>query len=73
VVHEHPASRLIAEDTGLGKERSRNFVLLQMTTRPRTAQEKQEFYPLLCSELKASCGIEASDVMVSIVENTDAD
>jgi hypothetical protein len=73
VIHEHPTTRLIAEDTGLGIERSRNFVLLQVTTRPRSAEEKQEFYRLLCSELKASCGIEASDVMVSIVENTDAD
>ena len=33
----------------------------------------QKFYAELCRELKESCGIEASDVIVSIVSNSAAD
>ncbi len=73
IVHEHAPTNVIAEDTGLGFERSRSFVLLQVTTRPRSTSEKQEFYRLFCDELKARCGIEPNDVMVSIVESTNAD
>ena len=73
IVHEHAPRRLIAEDTGLGIPRSDRFVLLQMTTRPRSVAEKQVFYRLLCDGLLAACQIQSSDVMVCIVENGDAD
>ncbi len=73
IAHEHAPANVIAEDTGLGFERSRNFILLQITTRPRSTSEKQEFYRRFCTELKVKCGIEPNDLMVSIVENTDAD
>ncbi|HTY66501.1 MAG TPA: tautomerase family protein [Alphaproteobacteria bacterium] len=72
-VHEHPASHFIAEDTGLGIVRTRNCVILQITTRPRTREEKQRFYSLLCDELEAACGIAPSDVVVSMVTNSDED
>ncbi len=35
--------------------------------------EKQSFYRLPCEALQQKCGIAPSDVMVSIVENKDAD
>ncbi len=73
IVHEYKPSHVRFEDTGLGIERSEKFVLLQMTTRRRLTDEKTEFYRKLCAELEQSCGINPSDVMVSIVENTDAD
>lgn len=73
IVHEHARHQVIAEDTGLGFERSPNFVMLQMTTSPRKTEDKQTFYRLLCEGLKARCGIEPNDVMVSIVENTIGD
>jgi phenylpyruvate tautomerase PptA (4-oxalocrotonate tautomerase family) len=73
IVHEHPPSRMIVEDTGLGIPRTKNVVLLQMTSRPRTREQKEAFYRLLCEELEKSCGIAPSDVMVSIVENSDED
>jgi len=44
-----------------------------MFSRPRTQEAKQAFYSDLCQELKASCGINPSDVVVSVVTNTDAD
>lgn len=73
IVHEHKPTHLIAEDTGLGIARTKNFVSLQITTRPRTAAEKQNFYRILCENLHAKCGIAASDVMVSCIVNSDED
>lgn len=73
IVHEHPAKHLIVEDTGLGIERTKNVVFLQVTTRPRGRELKETFYRLLVEELQKSCGIAPSDVIVSMVSNTDED
>ena len=73
VVHEHPASHFIVEDTGLGITRTRNCVVFHVTTRPRDREAKEKFYNLLCRELEATCGIAPSDVVVTIVTNTDED
>jgi hypothetical protein len=64
---------MIVEDTGLGIPRSKNVVMVQVVTRPRGKKAKQRFYRLLVEELHTSCGIEPTDVMVSMVENTDED
>lgn len=73
IVHEHPAAHMIIEDTGLGIARTRNVVFLQVTTRPRGKDLKQSFYKLLVEELEKSCGIAPSDVVISMVSNTDDD
>ena len=73
IVHEHPAAEMIIEDTGLGIPRTESIVMLQVTTRPRSQFEKRNFYELLCQELLRRCGIKASDVVVSITQNTDED
>jgi phenylpyruvate tautomerase PptA (4-oxalocrotonate tautomerase family) len=73
IVHEHKASRMIVEDTGLGIPRTDKVVVMSVTTRPRERQAKEAFYRLLTEELQRSCGIAPSDVMVSLVENTDED
>jgi phenylpyruvate tautomerase PptA (4-oxalocrotonate tautomerase family) len=73
IVHEHKASRMIIEDTGLCIPRTDKVVFLQVTSRPRKKKQKEAFYRLLCEELERSCGIAPSDVVVSIVENTDED
>ncbi|MDR3460691.1 MAG: tautomerase family protein [Beijerinckiaceae bacterium] len=73
IVHEHRKTRTRIEDTGLGIERTDKVVLLQVTTRPRTIDEKAAFYSLLCAEFSGRCGIAPSDVMVNFIENTDAD
>jgi phenylpyruvate tautomerase PptA (4-oxalocrotonate tautomerase family) len=64
---------MIVEDTGLGIERTDKVVVVQVISRPRTREKKEAFYRLLCEELERACGIAPSDVMVSIVENTDED
>jgi len=56
IVHEHPATEIIIEDTGLGISRTEQVVMVQVTTRPRSRFEKQNFYELLCQELLLRCG-----------------
>jgi hypothetical protein len=73
IVREHPASRMIIEDTGLGLERSPKVLVLQITTRPRSRAMKQAFYSSLVERLDAACDIAPSDVMVTFVTNTDED
>ena len=73
IYEEHPASHFIVEDTGLGIKRSKDVVVITVFSRPRTQEAKQAFYSDLCQELKTSCDISPSDVMVCIVPNTDSD
>src|ERR1700692_4119206 len=55
IVHEHPATKMKVEDTGLGIPRTEGVVMVQVTTRPRTRLEKQNFYELLWQELLRRC------------------
>jgi phenylpyruvate tautomerase PptA (4-oxalocrotonate tautomerase family) len=73
IVNERKPSRMIVEDTGLGIPRTDKVLVVQVVTRGRSKEKKQEFYRLLTEELQKSCGIAPSDVMVSMIENTDED
>ena len=71
VIQEHKAYLLHIEDTGLGIERSEKVVVLQVTARQRSAEQKQEFYRLLSERLYNVCG-RPNDIVVSFSENGDA-
>jgi phenylpyruvate tautomerase PptA (4-oxalocrotonate tautomerase family) len=73
IVHEHPAAEMRIEDTGLSIPRTERIVVVQVTTRPRSRVEKQNFYELLCRELNRCCGVKASDIVVSVTQNADED
>lgn len=73
IVNEHKPSRMLMEDTGLNIPRTKNFVFLQVTTRPRSREMKEAFYRLAVEELEKSCGIAPADVMVNFVTCTDED
>ena len=73
VVHEHPPSHFIVEDTGLGIPRTNNVIVIQVTTRPHEREAKENLYKLLVRELETKCGILPSDVVVSMVTNSDED
>jgi len=73
IVQEHRPSHFVVEDTGLGITRTHRCVVIQITTRPRELEAKERFYQLLCRELEAACGIQPSDVVVSMVTNSDED
>ena len=73
IVREHPRSRMIVENTGLGIVRTPHMLVLRITTRPRSQVMKQAFYRSLVEKLEAACGIAPSDVLVTFVTNTDED
>lgn len=73
IYEEHASNHFMVQDTGLGIPRTDNVIVVTVISRPRSEEMKKTFYAELCRELKAACGIEPSDVMVSIVTNTDAD
>ena len=73
IVHENKAKHMVIEDTGLNLTRTRNLVVVRVMTSPRPEEQKQKFYAELSRELKESCGIEGSDLMVSITTNSKGD
>jgi len=73
VVNEHKASRMIMEDTGLDIPRTKHFILIQVTTRPRSKDMKEKFYDRVVKDLESKCGIAPSDVMMNHVTCTDED
>ncbi len=73
IVHQHRAHELIVEDTGLGIERSRNVVLITITSVQRTDAQKQALYKALAEELKRQCDIDPKDIMISLVTNSRSD
>src|SRR5258708_32616341 len=72
IVHEHPTSHFVEEDTGLGITRTRKCVVIQVTTRPRERGAKETFYKLLFRELETTCGIPPSAVVLSMGTSSDA-
>ena len=73
VVRSHPAHEIVTLDTGLGIERSPRQVVLHMVSRRRPRELKQKFYELLASRLSDRCGLDPSDLIVSVTENDDED
>ncbi|BCI80373.1 putative tautomerase YrdN [Mycolicibacterium sp. TY66] len=73
VVDVREPDDVVAQDTGLGFERSDQLVIIQVVSRRRTAEMKQRFYELLAEHLHRDCGLDAKDLIVSITENGDAD
>ncbi|MBZ9785788.1 tautomerase family protein [Pseudomonas sp. REP124] len=72
-VTQHRPGELILHDTGLGYTRSARVVLLTVVSRPRTQEQKTAFYRLLAEKLQAACDLSPDDLIVSLVENSDAD
>ena len=73
IVTQHPASEMVIEDTGLGFKRSKDVVVISVTSKQRTEEQKQKFYRLMVQELGEQCRIGANDIMISIVTNGEAD
>ncbi len=73
VVHQHPAHELVVQDNALGYVRSRNVVLISITSIARTDDVKQRLYKALVDKMHERCGIAPGDVMISLVTNTLSD
>ena len=73
VISEHEPGRVIAQDAGLGFDRSDSVVLVQIFTQQgRSTGAKQQLFAALAAHL-GKLGIAGNDVFVGIVENTAAD
>jgi len=73
-VTQHRPGELVLEDTGLGYPRSDKVVLLHIVSRPpQRDPEKIQFYRLLAERLEQNCGVSPDDLIIALVENSDAD
>lgn len=73
VVTQHDPEEMIIEDVGLGLKRTKDFVLISLTSSPRTKEDKINFYDKLVKELHEKTGISPEDVMINITPNTKED
>jgi hypothetical protein len=73
VIHEHKPGRIIAEDTGLGFERTDGVVVIQVTEQDRDDDQKKALYRALAERLEAEASVRPQDLIVSIVASTSAD
>ncbi|MBM7045675.1 tautomerase family protein [Rhizobium lusitanum] len=73
LLNTYSSDTMVMQDTGLDIPRTDRFVLVEVVSRPRTSEQKQAFYANLTEDLFEKCGVLPSDLMVSLVENSDAD
>ena len=69
ILTEHPVGQIIAEDTGLGLERSDGVTVVQIVQQGRSAEQKKAAYAQLASRLEAQCGVRPEDLIVSVTGN----
>jgi phenylpyruvate tautomerase PptA (4-oxalocrotonate tautomerase family) len=73
IITEHPVGHIIAEDTGLGLERSDGVVIVQIFQQGRSTEQKQAAYAELARRLETRCGVRPDDLIVSVNANERAD
>ena len=69
IITEHSVGQIIAEDTGLGFERTTGVTVIQIFQQGRSEAQKKAVYRELAARLQASCNIAPTDLVVSIVTN----
>lgn len=73
ILTQHPPGHLIAEDTGLGLARSDGITFIQILQQGRSRAQKQAVYRKLADRLEAECGLNPSDLIISITTNARED
>ena len=73
LISEHKPGQIIAEDTGLGLDRTDDIVVIQIVQQGRTREQKQRMYRELADRLRAEISSAPTDLIVSVVENTRED
>lgn len=69
IITEHPVGHIIAEDTGLGLERTDGVTVIQIFQQGRSEEQKKAAYRELALRLEERCGIASTDLVVSVVAN----
>lgn len=69
IITEHQGGQIIAQDAGLGFDRSSGVVMIQIfTQRGRTTEAKQALYARIAEALGTQ-GVAGNDVFIGYVEN----
>ncbi|MEV7637794.1 tautomerase family protein [Pseudarthrobacter enclensis] len=73
ILTEHPRGEIVAQDAGLGFERTGGVVMIQIFTQGGRSQDaKQSLFAAVASKLSAE-GVAGEDVFIGYVENTAGD
>ena len=73
ILTEHPQGQIFAQDAGLGFERTRGVVMIQIFTQGGRSQEaKQRLFAAVADKL-AGVGVAGEDVFIGYVENSAGD
>ncbi|MFJ4268455.1 tautomerase family protein [Paenarthrobacter nicotinovorans] len=73
ILTEHPQGQIIAQDAGLGFERTSGVVMIQIFTQEgRSQMAKSSLFEAIATNL-AGRGVAGEDVFVGYVENTAGD
>lgn len=73
IITEHKPGQIIAEDTGLGFDRSENLVVVQIVQQGRDVAQKQRLYRRLADNLQSETGLAGTDLIVSVTANNPED
>ncbi|KAH7189883.1 Tautomerase/MIF superfamily [Fusarium oxysporum] len=73
IITQHEDYELICEDTNLGLTRSRELVVIQIFQQGRTEEQKKTTYKYLFENLSRYCGVSGDDLIITCLENTQAD
>jgi phenylpyruvate tautomerase PptA (4-oxalocrotonate tautomerase family) len=73
IITEHGKGHIIAEDTGLGLERSDGIVIIQIFQQGRSTRQKVAAYAELVKRLEIECGVRPEDLIISVMANKHAD
>ena len=73
ILTEHPQGQIFAQDAGLGFERTRGVVMIQIFTQGGRSQEaKQRLFAAVAEKLSV-VGVAGEDVFIGYVENPAGD
>ena len=73
VMTEHPAGQILAQDAGLGFERTPDVVMIQIFTQAGRSQAARQSLFAAVAEHLAAIGVAGEDVLIGYVENTAGD
>lgn len=73
IIETLPVGSIIAEDTGLGLERSDGVVIIHITQQGRSSEQKLAIYEALAQRLDGAGLVRPEDLIVSVVRNEHAD
>lgn len=73
ILTQHPPGHIVAQDAGLGFERTTDVVMIQISTQGGRSQEaKQSLFAAIAARL-AEVGVRGEDVFIGYFENSAGD